>query len=220
MKRLIVLLSISILCLTGCSVYKLDNTNIGKNIKILLSHKTKMHNVNYDGYKYYLPKGVTFINKDEYNAVFKDVNNDIYYMYVDVFSYYNKVENTYEINEKSHYSQRLDYNGKTGYIQIDEKNKNRYFVQFVFNYVKIEAYIKKENLTDAVDNMCYLLRSVRFNDSVLESMVGENVLDYQEEDYSLFKADSSKESYMEVVKRNESDEYNKYLEDEKVDLDY
>ncbi len=219
MKRLIVLLSISIFCFTGCSVYKLDNTNIGKNIKILLSHKTKMHNVNYDGYRYYLPKGVSFVSKDEYNAVFKDSNNNIYYMFVDALSYYNKIENTYEISDKSHYSKILNYNKKTGYIQIDEK-KDCYFVQFVFNYVKIEAYIKKNNLADAVDNMCYILRSVKFNDSVLESLIGENVLSYQEEDYSLFKSKSGKESYMEVVKRNESDEYNKYLEDEKIDIDY
>ena len=208
MKRLIVLLSISIFCFTGCSVYKLDNTNIGKNIKILLSHKTKMHNVNYDGYRYYLPKGVSFVSKDEYNAVFKDSNSNIYYMFVDALSYYNKIENTYEISDKSHYSKILNYNKKTGYIQIDEK-KDCYFVQFVFNYVKIEAYIKKNNLADAVDNMCYILRSVKFNDSVLESLIGENVLSYQEEDYSLFKSKSGKESYMEVVKRNESDEYNK-----------
>ena len=64
------------------------------------------------------------------------------------------------------------------------------------------------------------MRSVKFNDSVIESLIGENALDYQEEDFSLFKADSSKESYMEVIKRNESEEYNKYLEDEKIDIDY
>ena len=61
---------------------------------------------------------------------------------------------------------------------------------------------------------------MKFNDSVIESLIGENALDYQEEDFSLFKADSSKESYMEVIKRNESEEYNKYLEDEKIDIDY
>ena len=166
-----------------------------------------------------LPKGVSFVSKDEYNAVFKDSNSNIYYMFVDALSYYNKIENTYEISDKSHYSKILNYNKKTGYIQIDEK-KDCYFVQFVFNYVKIEAYIKKNNLADAVDNMCYILRSVKFNDSVLESLIGENVLSYQEEDYSLFKSKSGKESYMEVVKRNESDEYNKYLEDEKIDIDY
>lgn len=219
MKRLIVLLSIVVVLATGCSIYKLDNTNISKNIKILLSHKTNLHNVNYDGYRYYLPKGVSFVNKDSYNALLKDVNNNRYYMYVDVISYYHKKENDYEINNDSHYSQRLDYNNKTGYVQIDEI-EDKYFIQFVYNYVKIEAYVSKKDLTDSITNICYILRSVKFNDSVIESLIGENALDYQEEDFSLFKADSSKESYMEVIKRNESEEYNKYLEDEKIDIDY
>ncbi len=219
MKRLIVLLSIVVVLATGCSVYKLDNTNISKNIKILLSHKTNLHNVNYDGYRYYLPKGVSFVNKDSYNALLKDMNNNRYYMYVDVISYYHKKENDYEINNDSHYSQRLDYNNKTGYVQIDEID-DKYFIQFVYNYVKIEAYVSKKDLTDSITNICYILRSVKFNDSVIESLIGENALDYQEEDFSLFKADSSKESYMEVIKRNESEEYNKYLEDEKIDIDY
>ena len=159
MKRLIVLLSIVVVLATGCSVYKLDNTNISKNIKILLSHKTNLHNVNYDGYRYYLPKGVSFVNKDSYNALLKDMNNNRYYMYVDVISYYHKKENDYEINNDSHYSQRLDYNNKTGYVQIDEID-DKYFIQFVYNYVKIEAYVSKKDLTDSITNICYILRSV------------------------------------------------------------
>ena len=219
MKKLIVLLSMVVVLTTGCSVYELDNTNISKNIKVLLSHNSNLHNVNYDGYRYYLPKGVSFVNKDSYNALLKDMNNNRYYMYVDVISYYHKKENDYEINNDSHYSQRLDYNNKTGYVQIDEID-DKYFIQFVYNYVKIEAYVSKKDLTDSITNICYILRSVKFNDSVIESLIGENALDYQEEDFSLFKADSSKESYMEVIKRNESEEYNKYLEDEKIDIDY
>ena len=95
-----------------------------------------------------------------------------------------------------------------------------YFIQFVYNYVKIEAYVPEKDLVSVIDNMCYILRSVTYNNSVLESLIGENILNYQEEDYSLFKADSSKESYMDVAKRNENEEYSKYLEDEKIDLDY
>ena len=65
-----------------------------------------------------------------------------------------------------------------------------------------------------------MLRSVKFNNEVLASLIGENVLDYKEEDYSLFKADSSKENFLDVVEREETDLYKKDLEDEKIDLDY
>jgi hypothetical protein len=221
MKKKCILLSIVLLLFTGCNITRLDTTNISKNIKTLLTQKTKLYNVQYDGYKYYLPKGISFINKDDYNALLKDQFGNVYYVYVDAISYYHKIENTYKENKDSHYSQKIDYLNKTGFLQIDEyAKKNQYFVQFVFNYVKIEAYVPKENLTDVITNMCYILRSFKFNDSVLESLIGENVLDYKEEDYTLFKSDSSKETYMDVVKRSENEDYSKFLEDEKIDIDY
>ena len=217
MKRLIVLLSIVTILVTGCSINKLDNNDIGKNIKTLMSEKVKLYNVHYEGYKYYLPKGLGFLDKDDYNAILKDRKNNKYYLYVDAISYYHKVENDYVINNDSHYSKKLDYNGKTGYIQIDEVD-GKYFIQFVYNYAKMEAYVKEDDLVDVVTNMCLVLRTVKYNDVVLESLIGENQLTYKEEDYTLFKADSSKESFLDVVEREETEKYKKDLEDEKINL--
>ena len=50
MKKIIVLLSIVLLSITGCSMRKLDDKNIDKNIHILLSEKVDMTNVNFEGY--------------------------------------------------------------------------------------------------------------------------------------------------------------------------
>lgn len=217
MKRLIVLLSIVTILVTGCSINKLDDNNIGKNIKTLMSENNKLYNVYYEGYKYYLPKGLVFLDKDDYNAILKDKNNNKYYLYVDVISYYHKVENDYDINNDSHYSKIINYKNKTGYIQIDEIDK-KYFIQFVYNYAKMEAYVDKDDLVDVVTNMCLVLRSISYNNVVLESLIGENQLNYKEEDYTLFKADSSKESFLDVVEREETDKYKKDLEDEKINL--
>ena len=219
MRRLFVLLSIFVLFLTGCSIVRLDNNSIEKNIDTLLSRKVKLYNVYYEGYKYYLPKGFVFLNKEDYNATLKDGNGNLYYLYIDVISYYHKIENDYQESKDSYYSKKLDYNKKTGYIQIDEVD-TKYFIQFVFHYTKMEAYVEKEDLVDVVSRMCSLLRTVKFNDVILESLVGENVLDYKEEDYTLFKADSSKENFLDVVKKEETEKYKKDLEDEKIDLDY
>lgn len=218
MKRLIILLSMVMLLMTGCSVSKLDNTDIGKNMKDILSKNVNVYNVNYDGYKYYLPKGISFVVKDDYNTVLEDSHSNNYYMYVDVISYYNKTKDDYKVNSDSHYSKKFKYNKKEGYIQIDEVG-SKYFIQFVYNYVKIESYVNKNDLTSVINNMCYILRSVKFNDKVLESLIGNNILDYKEEDYSLFNNDNSKESFLDVVERNETDAYRKDLEDEKIDLD-
>ena len=127
--------------------------------------------------------------------------------------------NRYEENDNSHYSRKLSYNKKNGYIQIDEID-HKYFIQFVFNYAKFEAYVDKKDLVPVINNMCSILRTIKFNDAVLDSLIGENALDYKEEDYTLFKADSSKESFLDVVEREETDLYKKDLEDEKIELDY
>lgn len=217
MKRIVVLLSAIMLLMTGCSVTKLDSNDLGKNVKILLSEKSSLYNVFYDGYKYYLPKGVGFVTKDDYNAVLKDSVGNKHHLYVDAIGYYNKIENTYKVNNKSHYSKKLDYNKKTGYIQIDEVDSS-YYIQFVYNYAKLEALVDKKDLTSTVSNMCYILRSVKFNDKILDSLIGENTLDYKEENYSLFDSNSSNETFLGVVEKYETDDYKKDLEDEKIDL--
>ena len=218
MKKLFILLSISVLFITGCSIKKLDNDNIENNIDTLMSVKVSMYNEFYEGYKYYLPKALRFVDKDEYNAVLMDFHNNRYYLYVDAISYYHKISNNYEESSESYLSKRLDYGKKTGYIQIDEVDSN-YLVQFVFHYAKMEAYVPKDEIVDVVSNMCCVLRSVKFHDAILDSLIGENILDYKEEDFSLFKADSSKENFLDVVEREETDLYKKDLEDEKIDLD-
>ena len=48
MKKIIVLLSIVVLFLSGCSAYRLDCTDLGSNIKILLSEKVDIYNVYFD----------------------------------------------------------------------------------------------------------------------------------------------------------------------------
>ena len=64
MKRFIVLLSICVLFVTGCQIVKLDSSSIEKNLDDLLSKKVKYYNVYYEGYKFYLPKGLTFLEKE------------------------------------------------------------------------------------------------------------------------------------------------------------
>ncbi len=216
MKKLIVLLSIILVATTGCSIKKLDNSDIGKNIKTLLSEKVNLHNVYFDGYKYYVPKGLKFVNKEEYNALLTDRKENKYYLYVDVISYYHKVKNTYEEDDKAHYSKLLNYNKKNGYIQINEY-QDKYFIQFVFNYAKIEAFVQKRDLTDSINNICYILRSIKYNDKILESLIGDNILSYQEENYSLFDT-KVEDDFLDVVEKYNPG-YNKDLEDEKIQLE-
>ncbi len=217
MKKIIVLLSIVLLSVTGCSVKKLDNKQFDKNVDTLLSEKVSISNVNFEGYKYYLPVGLKFLNKEEYNAVFKDRFENKYYLYVDVIGYYHEVENTYEENDSAYYSKRLDYDGKTGYLEINEVS-GRYFVEYVFNYGKVEALVDKDDLVRVINNISYVLRSIKYNDEVLDSLVGDNILSYAEENFSLFETQASNENFLDVVKEYDKG-YSKAKDQEELELD-
>ncbi len=219
MKKIVFLLSVVLLLMTGCSVVTLSNVDVAKNVKTLLSEDTKLYNVYFEGYKYYVPRGMKFLNKEDYNAKFVDKLGNVYYLYIDAISYYHKVENTYEENEESHFSRRLDYKKKTGYIQIDKQKDGYYLINFMFNYAKMEAYVSERDLVFAVDNMCSILRSVKFNRKVLESLIGDNILSYKEESFSLFDTNTSQADFLDVVSKYEDEAYKKAVDEEQIELD-
>ena len=199
MKKRIVLLSNMLLLVSGCSIQQLSNTDFEENISMILSQDTNLSNVNFDGYEYYVPSGMRFVNKDDYNAVLQDRYSNRYYLYVDAIGYYHKTENTYKEDKDAFYSKKLKYNKKDGFIEINEEDNN-YYIEMVFDYCKMEAYISKEYLVPVINNMSYILRSVQFHDKVLESLIGENVLDYKEENFNIFEsnADDSNDSVLEA----------------------
>ena len=190
MKKRIVLLSIVLLLVSGCSIQKLSTTDIEKNISMILSEDTTLANVSFDGYEYYVPDGLRFVNKYEYNAILQDRFSNRYYLYVDAISYFHHTKNTYKVNKDAYYSKKLNYNKKNGYIEIN-KVDGKYFIEIVFNYSKLEAYVSKDYIVPVVNNMCYILRSVDFHNKVLESLIGENVLDYKEESFNIFESKSN-----------------------------
>lgn len=187
MKKRIVLLSIMLLLVSGCSIQTLSTTSFEDNISMILSEDTTLANVNFDGYQYYVPDGMRFVNKDDYNALLQDKYANRYYLYVDAIGYFHDTKNTYKINKDAYYSKKLNYNKKNGYIEINEID-DEYFVEMVFNYCKIEAYIPKKYLIPVINNMSYILQSVDFHDKILESLIGENVLNYKEESFNIFEA--------------------------------
>lgn len=216
MKKIIVLLSIVLLSITGCSITRLDDKDIEKNISILLSEKVNITNVNFEGYNYFVPSGLKFLNKEAYNAIFKDRFENKYYLYVDVIAYYHKIENSYKENKDAYYSDKFEYRKKSGYIEINKVSDN-YFVEYVFNYGKMEALVPKDDLVRVVNNMSYILRSIDYNDKVLDSLVGENVLSYAEETFSLFETEASQDDFLDVVEKYDS-VYKKAKDQEKLEL--
>lgn len=217
MKKIVILLSV-LFFITGCSVNRINSSSIDKNIDIILSEKQNNYNVNFEGYKYYVPNGLRFLNKDEYNALLKDKSNNKYYLYVDAVSYYHKTDMDFSKVEDTYYYKELNYNKKKGYIQILSSENDNYYVKMFFNYARIEVYTSFDDLINVINNMSYILRSIKFNDKVLESLIGDNVLSYKEENYTLFETESSHEDFLEVVSKYDS-EFSKARDQDKIELD-
>ena len=203
MKKKIILLIISILTLTGCT--NLTNMSIDEVVDVMLKNDTNLSNNVFDGYKYYIPKGLRLLEKDEYNASLKDEYNNTYYFYIDVVSFYNKEEAEYKVNNKAYFSKELDYNNKKGYLEITKiEDTDRYFIEYMYNYGKIEAFVKENEIKSAIINMSSILKSLEFNRTVLESLIGNNVLNYKEDTYDVMKPKGStatKDTYLEYEEK-------------------
>lgn len=210
MKKLLVLLSILTL-LTGCTVTKINKDSIDKVIDSVMKKDSKLKNVHFEGYSYYVPRGIRFVDKKEYNAILKDEYNNNYYLYVDVISYYHKVKEKYKVNKKAYYSKEVKTKNKFGYVEIKE-DKTGYLVEAMYNYAKIEAYVEKDSLNDVMTNISMILSSMKYNDKVLSSTVGENILSYKEESYNIFKTKEKTSDFLDYVK--EYDNYDQEKKDE------
>ncbi len=203
------LVFLTLLVFTGCSVTRIDNLDYKDISDKILSLNIRTYNKIGKGYKYYAPRGVVRTDSNSYNDVLKrkDIN---YYLYVDIVSYYYKTKSTYKTNEKAYYSKEIKNGKKTGYIQITEK-KDKLFVQVVYNYAKIEAYVTKNNLNQALEDISYMISSIKFNDSLLKKMYESGNLESKEEVYKLFDNKEKNGNFIEYIK-----EYDKYDGEDEV----
>ena len=82
----------------------------------------------------------------------------------------------------------------------------------------MEAYVREDDLAAVVTNMCYILRSIEFNDAVLESLIGENILSYKEEEFTLFDTNESSEVFLETADPSQVTEKKDVFEEDDFEL--
>ena len=205
MKKLIVLLSVLVFVLTGCSAYVLNTSNLDKTIEDILYSSNKIYNTNFEGYKYYVPKGMKYINKEEYNAIFRDYYNNKYYVYVDAVSYYHKIKTKYKTKSNLYLSKELKYKDKFGYFEIRELKNGKYFIEAMYNYVKIESIVKEESLQNSVINICNIIGNVKYNRKVLTTLIGNKKLSYREEKFSISKKKDTDTNFLDYINEYESE---------------
>ena len=134
------------------------------------------------------------------------------YLYVDLVSYYHNIDNTYEENS-AYYSRKIDKNGKSGYLEIT-KLENEYFIEFMYNYSKIEAYVKENDINKTVTVMAYILNSIKFNDSILNALVGDGSINYNEETFNIYKSNGNDGSnFLDIIEQYDDGRMNSKDED-------
>jgi len=181
MKKITILL----LCIlaTGCSAVRIDTKSIDNTISVVLSKNNKLFNRVGKGYKYYIPRGVTYIDTSDLNdKLYSDGN--YYYLYIDAVSYFYKKEIVYQERTDVYYSKKIEGN-KQGYLEISEVN-GKYKVDFFYNYAKIEAIVNQKDLNNVILNASYILSTVKFNDNIIELMLNEDYFTNKEEKYVKF----------------------------------
>ena len=132
-------------------------------------------------------------------------NGNYYYLYIDVIGYYHQKVLDYQVNEGAYYSRKLDFNGKQGYLEIN-KYKNKYFIEFMYNYAKIEAVVNKEDINDVVLNASYILSTIKFNSNVIKLMLDKDFFSNKESKYDIFTAKKQIESFLQYFDEEENQE--------------
>lgn len=194
MKK-VVILALMVLLLTGCSIVRINTNNIDTIVDVILSKNNNLYNRVGRGYKYYVPRGVTYIDTDDNNDKLYSKGN-YYYLYVDVIGFYNGIQIDYLEKKDIYYSRKFskqDGFSSDGYLEITNKD-DFYYVVFVYNYAKIETIVAKNELNEVVLNSAYILSTIQFNSDVIGLMIDTDKINNWEEKYELFSNKKNDES--------------------------
>lgn len=193
MKKIILIIIILVFTAGCTNINKLSYDDIVNNITTI---STK-DNIYRTGYSYYLPRGMKVADSTLYNEVIEDANSK-YYLYVDVVSFYKKITKEYEINNNAIYSSKINYNDKFGYVEVNLLKNDKYLVEIMYNYAKIEVIVDKRKCKEAMLSIINILKSVEYNDSIIANLMGDDILNFNEEEFNIFNTKGSESNYLTV----------------------
>ena len=193
MKKIILIIIILVFTAGCTNINKLSYDDIVNNITTI---STK-DNIYRTGYSYYLPRGMKVADSTLYNEVIEDANSK-YYLYVDVVSFYKKITKEYEINNNAIYSSKINYNDKFGYVEVNLLKNDKYLVEIMYNYAKIEVIVDKSKCNEAMLSIINILKSVEYNDSIIANLMGDDILNFNEEEFNIFNTKGSESNYLTV----------------------
>ncbi len=211
MKRIFLIV---VLCILVCGCVDINKSSIDEILTDSLNSELKFYNTSRNGYKYYIPKGVKTLGKNDYNELLSDGTYK-YYMYVDVLSYYNKVSFDYIKKTNAYYSNVLKNDDKFGYLEIKKMKNEKYLIEIMYNYAKIEVMVEESDINKTIANAISILSSVEYNDTILENLLGNNKLSFSNEEYNIFETAETESNYLNYVEK-----YDNYENDNNHDNDF
>ena len=210
-KKIIIIL-LMLIFITGC-------TNINDlsydDILNTISSDVKGANTYRRGFSFYKPDGLAIQNAGLNYIIFSS-NNVNYYMYLDFINYREGTEITPKISNNSLYNKKINNNGFLGYIDIKLWQNNQYLIEIMYNYAKIEVMVDKDLINDVLINSINILKSIRYNDTIIDIILKSDSLDYTEEVFDIFKDVSSNSNTLQF----ETDNVDENVEEEIKDTDY
>ena len=197
MGKKIIILLIVILLFTGCSVVRIDTSNIDNILKVILTKNNKLYNQIGQGYKYYLPGGVSYIDSDDLNDILY-CDGVYYYLYVDAIGYYYDMDENYKENKDLYYSKNIqieDGYKSHGYLEIS-KEDDLYHIQFMYNHAKIEALVGKDKVNDTILNSSYILSTIKYNHNIVELMLEDDYFTNKTGKYNNYNSKDVSEKFV------------------------
>lgn len=194
MQRRIILI-FCLLLLGGCKLVNEDNNYIN-NVYNCLKDKSITNNVAL-GYKYYVPKGVKKVKDYDYNQVFL-VDDTYLYLYVDIISFYHDKKLQELDKSNAYYYEKFEYNGKLGYILIEESD-SQYYLNIVYNYSKIEGYVSPDKVNKMITLSSIILNSVSYNRNTIEKVLEGDLGQFSEFTYEVKKPEGAKDNFSQYL---------------------
>ncbi len=212
-----ILLVLFLMLLTGCVRTDINNGDYKELVSQVINNKTNGTNEVANGYRFYVPKGVRLIENDSNNQIFMSMGTKIY-MYVDITSYYYKNSLNYKDIEDSYYSSKVSSGDKTGFIKITKTDDDKFYVEIVYNYAKVEVYTNQYNLNDIITLSSILLNNISYNDNIIENLLDDNHNSGSDITYNIDKPEDASSDFTqylnEYITEEEADTGNEKLPDE------
>lgn len=179
-KKIIVIFCIFLL--VGCSS-NINTLTFKEIIDEAIISDSVTANINNKGYKYYLPSEFN-VSKD--NDFMQELisKGTPYYLNVDIVSYYYDIDIVEEHNTDDYEYYEFTNNDKKGYLRITKDNDN-FFVELCYNYAIIEVEVEENELRYAVSRAINILKSIKYNDIIIEKYITSNDLEGSETVYKL-----------------------------------